>query len=71
MITVLLVLLGATMRIIAPYLPGNREQLTDGFDGRSVARHLRASIDSRIYSVSLSLRRETCEYVHWQLRAAS
>jgi hypothetical protein len=24
MITVLLVLLGATMRIIAPYLPGNR-----------------------------------------------
>ena len=25
MITVLLVLLGATMRIIAPFLPGNRE----------------------------------------------
>jgi hypothetical protein len=25
MITVLLVLLGATMRIIAPYLPGNRD----------------------------------------------
>jgi hypothetical protein len=25
MITVLLVVLGATMRIIAPYLPGNRE----------------------------------------------
>jgi hypothetical protein len=25
MITVLLVVLGATMRIIAPYLPGNRD----------------------------------------------
>jgi len=25
MITVLLVLLGATMRIVAPYLPGNRD----------------------------------------------
>ena len=25
MITLLLVVLGATMRIIAPYLPGNRE----------------------------------------------
>ena len=25
MITVLLVLVGATMRIIAPYLPGNRD----------------------------------------------
>ena len=28
MITVLLVLVGATVRIIAPYLPGNRDSLT-------------------------------------------
>ena len=54
-----------------PLPAGQPRQLTDGFDDRSVARHLRASIDSRAHSVSLSLRRETCEHVPWQLRAAS
>ena len=32
LITVLIMLVGATMRIIAPYLPGNRDSLTDGID---------------------------------------
>ena len=37
LITVLLILVGATMRIIAPYLPGNRDRLTAKVGRRFIA----------------------------------